>query len=137
MTLLFYGGDNDTAGKKMITEAVPRLGEYRCKVVEPDPSIEEAVAAYYQQYNQKIKKTDANNVLLACGKQGVLDVIQAAKEVEDNEIKDLMSFKYYSIQDREKFPTGLSSLDRIIHGHLLRCLTLYTGYTGAGKNNHH
>ena len=125
--------DNDEAGKRMIKESLPRLGEYRCKIVEPTQDIVSSVRKYYSQYNVDIGKTDPNNVLLACGKQEVLKLINSAKEIEDSEIKDLMSFKYFSIQDRETFSTGLEALDRIIHGHLLKCLTLYTGYTGAGK----
>lgn len=125
--------DNDDPGKKLIKEAIPRLGEYRCKVVSPDKAVEDAVLKFYEQYKLTINKTDANNVLLACGKQEILNLISNAKEVEDDEIKDLMSFKYFSIQDREKYSTGLEALDKVIHGHLLRCLTLYTGYTGAGK----
>ncbi len=125
--------DNDTAGKKMIQEVVPRLGEFRCKIVKPTIEVEDAVARFYSQHNRDIRKTDANNVLIACGKQEVLNTIHNAEEIEDAEIKDLMTFKYCSIQDREKFSTGLVALDKVISGHLLSCLTLYTGYTGAGK----
>ena len=126
--------DNDDAGKKMITDATKRLDSFCCKVVMPTEEVEQAVVDYYKSYGAKENKTDANNVLLSCGAQQVLDLINNAKEVSDAEIKDLMSYNYYSIQDREIFSTGIKTLDYAIHGHLLNCLTLYTGYTGCVDN---
>ena len=128
--------DNDQVGEAAIKEILSRLGEYRCKIVKPTKEHEEQVHQYYKKINQKlnINKTDANNILITCGKEELSKLISNATEIEDSEIKDLMSYDYYNNQNREKYPTGIKALDRIIGGHLLRCLTLYTGYTGEGKS---
>jgi hypothetical protein len=118
--------DNDQAGIKMIKESVVRIGEHRCKIVEPDDVIVNKVREFWKQYNQNIDKTDANNVLLACGKQEILNLINNAKEVP---IPDVAT-------KAEVLSTGTKDLDSHIYGYVEGTLNIWTGKTGSGKSTY-
>jgi twinkle protein len=126
--------DNDDAGKKMIKESVVRIGEERCKIVEPDKYIVDSVKEFWKTYNKNIDKTDANNVILACGKQEVLNLINKAKEVPIPDIVKLMDCEEFDINKAEVFPTGLNDLDSHIFGYIGGTLNIWTGRTAGGKS---
>ncbi len=128
--------DNDDAGRKMIKESVVRIGEHRCKVVEPDEIIVSQVRDFWKQYNQNIDKTDANNVLLACGKQEVLNLINNAKEVPIPDVAKLMECEEFDITKAEVLPTGTKDLDSHIYGYVEGTLNIWTGKTGSGKSTY-
>lgn len=123
--------DDDMPGQKMISECIPRLGNYRCYYV----SVTEEIKAQLRQAMEEKRisdcKADANNVLIACGKETVLWLINNAKEMPSKKIKYLMDVEEIDIQNVEKVSTGFSSLDKVIYGSLMGCFTIFTGYTGC------
>ncbi len=125
--------DNDSAGQKLLKDTIVRIGEHKCKVVEPDEVVVNAVREYYSQYNLIVEKTDANNVLLACNKQEVLNLIHSAKEVPIPDVVDIMSCEDVDIQNIPQIPTGFSELDKLIYGHIEGTLNIWSGFTGQGK----
>jgi hypothetical protein len=130
--------DNDYAGKKMRSESVIRLGEHRCKIIDPDSTIEDKVEEFYKSLskNSAIRKTDANNVLMACGKQEVLNLIFNAKEIPIPDVVKLMECPEFDINKAEIFSTGTNELDQHIYGHILSTLNIWTGRTGGGKSTY-
>ena len=133
--ILWY--DNDKAGQDGLTQTIARLGEYRCKIVSPDKTYEDKVSTYYIQNGVKkeIRKTDANNILLACGKFEVLKLITNAKEIPSKRLKYLMDCEPTNVKDMEKVSTGFLALDKLIYGTLFPCFTIYTGSSGSGKSS--
>lgn len=127
--------DNDEAGEVGVKKAIPRLGEYRIKIVKPIEEDEEAVCKYYKQANDKldIRKTDANNILVACGTARVLALINSAEEIPMESIVDLMQAEEFDIEKTEYIPTGISSLDKQIYGFVEGTLNIWTAYSGVGK----
>lgn len=128
--------DNDIHGKEGLDKIVPRLGEYRCEIIKPTADDEQMVSNYYEQFHcNGVTKTDANNILLACGKQRVLDLIQRAEGVPIKHLKYLMDCTVTNVMDMPKSSTGLKSLDNILYGNLYPCFTIYTGVAGSGKSS--
>lgn len=128
--------DNDNAGQQGLNKVVARLGEYRCKIAKPTEDHEDAVEAYYQTYGAEgIRKTDANNVLLASGANAVLSIINSAEYPPAKNLKFLMDCSPVNISDIEKCSTGLGALDGVLYGNLFPCFTIYSGYAGSGKSS--
>lgn len=125
--------DNDSAGRGGLNNTIKRLGEYRCKIVTPETSDEDAVEKYYQQFNKDIhiRKTDANNILLACGKERIIQLINTAEEIPVKNITYLMDADPSSIEDLEKFPTGIKGIDDMLYGNIFPSLVIYSGSAGC------
>lgn len=125
--------DNDKAGKDGLNKTISRLGEYRCKIVSPDKDCEEKVKEYYHSLGTKsdITKTDANNVLMACGKKTVLHLIKNAKEIPSKKLKYLMDCTPTNVKDMEKVTTGVNGIDKLLYGNLFPCFTIWSGYAGC------
>lgn len=125
--------DNDSAGRNGLNNTIKRLGEYRCKIITPEQSDEDAIEKYYQQYNEDlhIRKTDANNVLLACGKDRIIQLINTAEEIPVKNITYLMDADPSSIEDLEKFPTGIKGIDDMLYGNIFPSLVIYSGSAGC------
>lgn len=126
--------DNDKAGEAGKEKVQQRLGEYRCKIITPTEEDIEAVSKYYQQFKSNCNKTDANNILLACGKDRIINLINNAEEIPSKRLKYLMDCKVETIKDIEKVTTGIKALDNILYGNLFPCFTIYSGKTGNGKS---
>lgn len=107
--------DNDDAGEKMRSEVVPRLGEYRCYIV-----------------NSPYK--DINIHLYKEGKESVLKAIEQAKDVPIKDIIDLADVQDYDINKAEKIKSGINALDKWIGGFVLGTLDVITGYNSSGKS---
>lgn len=131
--ILWY--DNDKAGQDGLKKAISRLGEYRCKIVTPEKEDEDAVEKWYKDYNENlcIRKTDANNVLLACGHKRVFALIDGAKEVPVENLIDLMTEEEFDIEQVGYIPTGVSELDKQIYGFVDGSLNIWTAFSGVGK----
>ena len=124
--------DNDEAGKSGIQKTLSRIGEYRCKLVKPTNEDEDSIESYYESYGRYgIRKTDANNILLACGGKRLLDLIERAEDVPVKNLKYLMDCENQDVNDIEKTSTGLKGLDNLLYGNLKGCLTIYTGVAGC------
>lgn len=129
--------DNDKAGQDGLKKVVSRLGEYRCKIVKPSKEDEDAVEKYYKTFNESlsVRKTDANNILLALGKDRVLSLINSAEEIPNKKLKYLMDCADKNIAEQEKFSFGINEMDKILYGNLFSCFTIYSGKSGGGKSS--
>lgn len=127
--------DNDRAGETGRTQTQQRLGEYKCKLVKPSQDDIAAVRAFYEPYGTIIEKTDANNILVSCGSQRILDLISQAEEIPSKRLKYLMDCEPTSIKDIEKFSFGIKKMDDILYGNLMGCFTIYSGKPGSGKSS--
>lgn len=129
--------DNDKAGQDGLKKVVSRLGEYRCKIVKPSKEDEDAVEKYYKTFNESlsVRKTDANNILLALGKDRVLSLINLAEEIPNKKLKYLMDCADKNIAEQEKFSFGINEMDKILYGNLFSCFTIYSGKSGGGKSS--
>jgi twinkle protein len=108
-------GDNDNAGRKMITELVIRLGEGKCRIAEHD----------YK---------DANEVLYYQGKDAVLKAVAEAKIVSKIGIIDVSCIQVPDEQESHGIPTGFIGLDRMMEDSQLGEVTIWTGRNGEGKS---
>lgn len=129
--------DNDNPGINAMNTVASRLGEYRVKIVKPSSHIQDKVEEYYKQYNEslRIRKTDANNVLLSCGKQELFKCINDAKEIPNEYIKDISTYEEMDIQNLPRHTTGISSLDKDFYGIFKNSLNIITGKSGCGKSS--
>lgn len=127
--------DNDKAGQSGLQKAVSRIGEYKCRVVKPTADHEDAVEQYYKTYNTglSVRKTDANNILLACGKSTIINLIESAEEIPLNNIIDLMDVEEFDINKVGYTPTGFVDLDKEIYGYVDGTVNAWTAYSGVGK----
>jgi len=127
--------DNDSAGEEGLKNTINRLGEYRCRIIKRDSDIEDKVESYYKGFSDAltIRKTDANNILLACGKDQILQLIENAEEVPLDDVIDLMTVEEFDIEKVKYNPTGISLLDKKIYGYINGSVNIWTGYTSLGK----
>jgi hypothetical protein len=134
--IIILYGDNDVAGNKFLKETTVRIGEHKIKHVIPDIEIKNKIREYYQRFvkNSNITKADANNVLLACGKEELLKIILNAKEVPVPDIIQLMNCEEFDLRNANVITTGLNIIDNKIYGNVEGTLTLYSGTTGSGKS---
>lgn len=129
--------DNDTAGEEGTKKIVQKLGEYRCYIVESPDYAQEAVEEYYKQFNQEkpIRKTDANNVMIAIDGSAVLKMIADAKAVDNPRIKSLFDYEEMQLQNIPNISFGVRSLNKVLYGNFESTLTLITGKSGEGKSS--
>ena len=127
--------DNDKAGQDGLKKVVSRLGEYRCKIVRPSKEDEDAVEKYYKTFNDSlsVRKTDANNILLALGKDRVLSLINSAEEIPVENVVDLMTAEEFDIEKIGYIPTGIAELDKQLYGFIDGSLNIWTAFSGVGK----
>lgn len=127
--------DNDKAGQDGLKKVVSRLGEYRCKIVKPSKEDEDAVEKYYKTFNESlsVRKTDANNILLALGKNRVLSLISSAEEIPVENVIDLMTAEEFDIEKTGYIPTGITELDKQLYGFIDGSLNIWTAFSGVGK----
>lgn len=125
--------DNDAPGEMGRKKAQQRIGEYKCKIVKPDKDDKEAVATYYELYGATCHKTDANNVLLACGKDRIIWLIDNAEEIPVENLVDLMTAEEFDIDKTGYTPTGIAEIDKQIYGYIDGSLNIWTAYSGVGK----
>lgn len=125
--------DNDTAGEEGTKKIVQKLGEYRCYIVESPDYAQEAVEEYYKQFNQEkpIRKTDANNVMIAIDGSAVLKMIADAKAVDNPRIKHLFDYEEMQLQNVPNISFGIKALNKVLYGNFQNTLTLVTGTAGC------
>lgn len=125
--------DNDKAGEEGTKKIVQKLGEYRCYIVESPDYAQEAVEEYYKQFNQEkpIRKTDANNVMIAIDGSAVLKMIADAKAVDNPRIKHLFDYEEMQLQNVPNISFGIKSLNKVLYGNFQNTLTLITGTAGC------
>ena len=123
--------DSDEPGRKMAKNCAMRLGQYRVKIVEPNPDIQEEIRKYYAQYGADEDKIDANNVLIACGKDAVLAMIASAKITDNPFVSRLMDAEEKDIMSLPRTPTGIQEIDNTFWGTFEGQLVILTGAAGC------
>lgn len=120
--------DNDESGAKYVKSVTPRLGDWRCKVVQ--------VPEYYEKPDgEKIKVKDLNEVLFWFGKEKLLEIIVNAKQSEVPEVIDYADIEDFDISQVPGITTGLSGIDRLIRKFCFGTTVVVTGVAGAGKTS--
>lgn len=126
--------DDDGPGESATKQCADRLGQYRTKIVQKNPQIKKQIGEYYAKYGSTIDKVDANNVLVACGKQAVIDIIAGAKLTENPMVQRLMDVDEIQIQDLPRISSGFTAMDELFFGTFENSLTILTGRSGNGKS---
>ncbi len=131
---LIIWSDDDSAGELMRNECVSRLGMARTKVVLPNKEIKNKISEYFSSRKLKIDKIDANNVLVICGKEDVLRMINNAEEVPNPYVVDLMEVEEVDLSSLHKISTGIKALDKKFYGTFDNSFTVITGKSSNGKS---
>jgi DNA primase len=119
-------GDNDAAGRKMIDEVVPRLGEWRCKtIIYPLP-------IKYKDEERTLK--DLNEILYFLGEEALHEVISSSKEVPIADIIDLADVQEIDLENTQGIKSGIKELDQKIGKFYLGTVAVWTGINGSGKS---
>jgi len=119
--------DNDEPGFKMRKNIIPRLGEWRCYIVE--------LPYMLKKDDKKIKVKDANEVLYYFGKEKVLEFINNAKEVPISNVLDFADVEDFDIDSAEGYYTGIKTLDKYISKMIFGTFVITTGINGSGKSS--
>ena len=112
---LILWADSDKAGKAFIQEVIPRLEDWRIKIVE-------------------CPHKDANVALYKEGKDSIVGYVNNAKLIAKESITDLADVKRKDYRNTLIVPTGFSSFDERMGGSFGGQLTVWTGYNGSGKS---
>lgn len=125
---IIIAADNDESGAKMAKSITPRLGDWRCKLVQiPD--------FYEKPSGERVKVKDLNEVLFWFGREKVLELIVNAKQSEVPEVIDYADIEDFDITQVEGITTGLSSLDKITRKFCFGTTAVVTGVAGSGKSS--
>lgn len=120
--------DNDESGQKFKRNITPRLGEWRCKIVD--------VPEYYETPSgTKVKVKDLNEVLVRFGRQKVLDIIVNAKQSEVPEVVDYCDVEDFDMENVDGIYTSLPSVDGLVQKLYFGSTVILTGITGSGKSS--
>ena len=117
-------------------ETIPRLGRHRTYYIEPSEEILEILQSSAADKKISVNKCDANNVLIACGKNHIINLIENAKDFPVLDIYKLLSVDDFDINNAEIIPTGTYDLDNYIYGYVAGTLNIWTGRTGSGKSTY-
>ena len=120
--------DNDVAGEKMRKECIYRLGTWRTKyIVTPE---------YYEKEDgRKIPLKDINDCLQIGGKQFVMDLISAAKDVPVKSVVDYSEIEELDVSQMDGVQTGIKPLDNELGKLFYGTLTILSGRPGSGKTS--
>ena len=120
--------DNDESGMKYCREITPRLGSWRCKVVQ--------IPEYYEKDDgERIKVKDVNEVLFWFGKEKLLEIIANAKQSEVPQVIDYADIEDFDMSQVDGVFSGLKSLDQKITKLYFGSTAIVTGVAGAGKSS--
>jgi twinkle protein len=108
-------GDNDEPGRDMVEKLIPKLGEYRCKVVE-------------------LPCKDANEFLVKQGKEKLLETVNTAKEVPVEALVKMADVRSFDLDKIVKVASGIRGLDKKIGGFMMGQTSVWTGLNGSGKS---
>lgn len=119
--------DGDKPGLKMRDEVINRLGAIRCKYVEIPKELE------YKDTGKMVAVKDANEILQCKGKQFLLDLILAAKDIPITSVAKLSEIKELNPTEMDGFETGIKELDTELMKIFTGGVTILTGLPSAGK----
>lgn len=120
--------DNDTAGQKMRKDCIYRLGTWRTKYI--------ITPSYYEKPNGKqVPLKDINDCLQTGGKEFVLKLISAAKDVPVKSVIDYSDIEELDISQMDGVTTGIKPLDNELLKIFYGTLTVLSGRPGSGKTS--
>lgn len=120
--------DNDESGAKYAKSVTPRLGDWRCKIVQ--------VPEYFEKPDgEKVKVKDLNEVLFWYGRDKLLEIIVNAKQSEVPEVIDYADIEDFDISQVEGIRTGLMAVDGVLKKFCFGTTAVVTGSAGAGKSS--
>lgn len=119
--------DNDESGIKYLKNIVPRLGSWRCKIVNLPSTVEVNGAL------RAVK--DINEYLVYCGKDAVLKIILEAKDSPVPSLVDITTLEDADMSDVDGINFGLRDIDREIMRLFFGSFTVLSGYPGSGKTS--
>lgn len=115
--IIYLCGDNDEPGREMIQKLIPKLGEWRVRVVDLPEDCK-----------------DANEMLVKHGKQIITEVFESAKEIPVEALVRMAEVKAFDIDKVVKVASGIRGLDRKIGGFMMGQVSVWTGLNGGGKS---
>lgn len=119
--------DNDPSGEKMRKNIIPRLGAWRCYVVD---------APTKGEYNGKeIPLKDINEILCVLGKEAVFSCIENANEVPIMNVVDFSDVEDFDLEQADGIYTGIEDLDCQIAKMFYGTFNIFTGVNGSGKSS--
>lgn len=120
--------DNDESGTKFRKQVVTMLGSWRCRVAHvPERCDVEGFCKH------KIK--DLNELLLFCGKEAVLHMIEDAQSTPVPSVLDLSDVKANDFSEMEGVTTGIDVIDKELMKLFYSTVTIVSGQPGAGKSS--
>jgi twinkle protein len=108
-------GDNDEPGRKMVKKLITRLGEWRCAIIESPHK-------------------DANLHLYLEGKESVIRAVAQAKDVPIQGLLRLADVEAFDIRKAQRVRSGVTFIDRKLHGFFLGQISIWTGENSSGKS---
>lgn len=121
-------GDMDDPGINMMSTLMSRLGEDRCMI---PPEYPEAIVNG-KDFNRICK--DANEILIAYGKDGVQAVVDQCEPAPVQGVLNLASVQFVDPTKIPRIYTNIYGLDNAIGGLAEGSLTIVTGRRGEGKS---
>lgn len=119
--------DGDAPGIKMRNEVINRLGAMKCKYVEIPKELE------FKNTGKIVPVKDANEILQAQGKEFLLELINAAKDIPITSVAKLSEIKELNPTEMDGFEVGIKQLDDELMKIFTGGVTLLTGLPSAGK----
>ncbi len=119
--------DNDESGEKYVKSVVPRLGSWRCKIVNI-PNVVEV-------NGKKVYVKDINEYLVRCGKQAVLEAIVHAQDSPVPSVEDFSEINEVDMADIDGINIGLKELDKEIIRFFYGSFNIISGVPGSGKTS--
>jgi twinkle protein len=114
--------DNDEAGEKLLNEAIPRLGEWRCKTIT------------YPMLPTGEVSNDLNEILYYLGGDQLYEIIEAATDVPITNVADLADIPDIDLSKAMGIKSGIKELDKRIAKFYMGTLSIWTGINGSGKS---
>lgn len=121
-TIILFG-DSDEPGRKMVAQAVNRLDETRCMIVEDYP--EKPTGGTCK---------DANEVLYFCGEYALIEMVENARRIPIKGLINLGSVIPVPLDSIPNIRTKIPKLDWAIRGLREGAVTIWTGKAGHGKS---
>lgn len=121
-------GDMDDPGIAMMSNLMARLGEDRCMIPQEYP---EAIVNG-KDYGRICK--DANEILIACGKDTLRALVEQCEPAPVQGILNLASVQFVDPTSIPRIYTRIPALDNAIGGLAEGTLTICSGQRGSGKS---
>ena len=119
--------DNDDSGDKYVKTVVPRLGSWRCKIVNLPSEVE--------INDKKVHIKDINEYLVRCGKDKVLESITHAQDSPVPSVEDFSDIKEMDMSEIDGITLGLNEVDKELMRFFYGSFNIISGTPGAGKTS--